>query len=108
MLADVQEPGVLHKFHASRPLQEDMAGDNKEVCFTIQAALRGPKAERLFSHLQQLCDCMALRLLKSRLRQERRQSTGLAKVVEDLLRRQLLDCSFATQATPATLMLLYI
>ena len=71
---------VLRKFHASRLLCEDMAGDNNEVTFTHQVALRGPKVERLYSHLLQLCDCVALRLLKSRLRQERRQCTGLAKV----------------------------
>ena len=40
MLADVLEAGVLRKFHASRPLQEDMAGDNKEVCFTMHGAAK--------------------------------------------------------------------
>ena len=68
MLKDIQEPGALRKFHASRQLQEDMTGDKAEVCFTIQVALRGAAAERLCASLVQLCDCMALRLLKSRLR----------------------------------------
>ena len=47
MLQDIQEPGALRKFHASRQLQEDMTGHKAEVCFTIQVALRGQAAERL-------------------------------------------------------------
>ncbi|CAE7403450.1 pol [Symbiodinium sp. CCMP2592] len=80
VLADIKEPGILHKFHATHTLHEDMdkAEDNKEVCFTIQVSLRNA-GERLHRNLTQLCDNMVLKLLRSRLRQERKRRHGLAK-----------------------------
>ena len=90
MSATLQEPGVLHKFQASQPMRADMetTTEHKEVCFTIQVALRGDKAEQLHQCLTKLGDSMALKLLRSRLRPERAQRHGLAKQVSDLLRQQ--------------------
>lgn len=89
VLADIKEQGVLHKFHASQTLQADaeMTAENKEVCFTIQVSLRNA-GERLHRNLSLLCDNMVLKLLSSRLRQERKHRHGLAKHLEGLIYKQ--------------------
>eukprot|EP00439_Symbiodinium_sp_Y106_P021033 s6166_g2.t1 len=89
MLTDIKEPGVLHKFHASHTPQADAnkTSENKEVCFTIQVSLRNA-GERLHRNLPQLCNNMVLKLLGSRLRQERKHRHGLAKHLEGLLYKQ--------------------
>ena len=85
--ADIQVPGTLHKFQASQPLTADMElmAEHREVCFTIQVSVRA-LGERLHQNLLKLCDNMALKLLRSRLRQERRHRQGLAKHLDGLLR----------------------
>ena len=82
----LQEPGVLRKFQASQPMETTT--DHKEVCFTVQVALREDKAGLLHQGLTKLGDNMVLKLLRSRLRPERTQRHGLAKHVSDLLRQQ--------------------
>ena len=86
---DIREPGNLHKFQASQPLSEDMEmmAEHREVCFTIQVSVRAT-GERLYRNLRKLCDNMVLKLLRSRLRQERRHRQGAAKYLDGLLRRQ--------------------
>ena len=86
---DIREPGNLHKFQASQPLSEDMEmmAEHREVCFTIQVSVRA-SVERLYRNLRKLCDNMVLKLLRSRLRQERRHRQGAAKYLDGLLRRQ--------------------
>ena len=86
---DIREPGNLHKFQASQPLSEDMEmmAEHREVCFTIQVSVRA-SGERLYRNLRKLCDNMVLKLLRSRLRQERRHRQGMAKYLDGLLRRQ--------------------
>lgn len=64
-----------------------MVAQNKEVCFTIQVSLRNA-GERLHRNLTLLCDNMVLKLLGSRLRQERKHRHGLAKHLEGLLYKQ--------------------
>ena len=88
--ADLQVPGALHRFHASQPLKADMETltEHKEVCFTIQVALRGQAAERLHQNMVQLCDNSVLRLLRSRLRPERKHRHGVAKHLADLVYNQ--------------------
>ena len=88
--ADLQVPGALHRFHASQPLKADMETltEHKEVCFTIQVALRGQAAERLHQNMVQLCDNSVLRLLRSRLRPERKHRHGMAKHLADLVYNQ--------------------
>ena len=77
----------LRKFHASRPLTQELANQvmDQEVCFSIQVALRGDVGQRMFQNLNKLCDNMVLKLLKSRMRPERNQRSGMAKLVEELL-----------------------
>ena len=88
--ADLQVPGALHRFHASQPLKADIETltEHKEVCFTIQVALRGQAAERLHQNMVQLCDNSVLRLLRSRLRPERKHRHGMAKRLADLMYNQ--------------------
>ena len=87
LLQDIKEPDGLCKFQASRPLTQETANQvlDQEVCFSIQVALRGEVAGRLRKNLNILCDNMALKLLKSRLRPERNQRSGAAKLVEEML-----------------------
>ena len=87
LLQDVRTTDGLRKFHASRPLTEELANQamDQEVCFSIQVALRGEAGQRMYQNLNKLCDNMVLKLLKSRLRPERNQRNGMAKLVEELL-----------------------
>ena len=52
---------------------------DQEVCFSVQVALRGEVGQRMH---QNLCDNIVLKLLKSRIRPERNQRSGMAKLVE--------------------------
>ena len=87
LLQDVRTQEGLRKFHASRPLTQELANQvmDQEVCFSIQVALRGDVGQRMFQNLNKLCDNMVLKLLKSRMRPERNQRSGMAKLVEELL-----------------------
>ena len=80
LLQDVRTTDGLRRFHASRPLTQD-----QEVCFSIQVALRGEAGQRIYQNLNKLCGNMVLKLLKSRLRPDRSQRNGMAKMVEALL-----------------------
>ncbi|CAE7740415.1 unnamed protein product, partial [Symbiodinium pilosum] len=87
LLQDVRTTDGLRRFHASRPLTQELANQamDQEVCFSIQVALRGEAGQRMYQNFNKLCDKMVLKLLKSRLRPERSQRNGLAKMVEELL-----------------------
>ena len=86
-LQDVRVPEGLRKFQASRPLMQEVASQvmDHEVCFSTQVALRVEVGQRMHQNLNQLCDCVALKPLKSRLRPERNQRGGMAKLVEEML-----------------------
>ena len=87
LLQNVRMSDGLRKFQASRPLTQELANQvmGQEVCFSVQVALRGEVGQRMHQNLSNLCDNMVLKLLKSRVRPERNQRSGMANLVEEML-----------------------
>ena len=69
----------LHKFHATRPLTEQIKGPS--VCFKIEVGLRGESSQELHRALCMLAQCSALHLMGANLQRERIHRSPLAQSV---------------------------
>eukprot|EP00439_Symbiodinium_sp_Y106_P048455 s3485_g6.t1 len=79
-----QREGILHRFHATRPLSEEPK--SLRTGFLLQVSLRSEAANNLHSILIELSECAVWRVLNIRLRPERLQISQLAKQIEACLR----------------------
>ena len=83
--------GLLHRFHAARPLSEEPK--SPQTVFLLQVSLRGDAANNFHCILTELSESAGWRILNIRPRPERLQRSQLAKQLESCLKSLCSDCS---------------
>ena len=91
--------GLLHRFHATRPLSEEPK--SPQAVFLLQVSLRGEAADNFHGILMTLSECAVWRVMNVRLRPERLQRSQLAKQIESCLQSLCSACNCLTLATSA-------
>ena len=86
--------GLLHRFHATRPLSEEPK--SPQAVFLLQVSLRGEAADNFHGILMTLSECAVWRVMNVRLRPERLQRSQLAKQIESCLQSLCSACSYLT------------
>ncbi|OLP95095.1 hypothetical protein AK812_SmicGene22810 [Symbiodinium microadriaticum] len=92
--------GLLHRFHATRPLSEEPK--SPQAVFLLQVSLRGEAADNFHGILMTLSECAVWRVMNVRLRPERLQRSQLAKQIESSLQSLCSACNCQTLVTSAT------
>ena len=91
--------GLLHRFHATRPLSEEPK--SPQAVFLLQVSLRGEAADNFHGILMTLSECAVWRVMNVRLRPERLQRSQLAKQIESSLQSLCSACNCRTLVTSA-------
>ena len=77
------EAGLVQRFHPTRPLVNEMAGEN--LTFVLQVALRAPRTEELHSALEKLSGLSVTQLIGVNIRKDRMGRSTLAQAVSKSL-----------------------
>ena len=84
-----QQPGVIHKFSALRPVKQDTLpqDDATAIPWRLDLSLRSPEASELFQLLQKLAGNGVTQLILLRVRGANLQRSPLANAIAQRLRR---------------------
>ena len=89
ILSEVKElirPDIVTKFHASRPIRQEMQDQDRAV-FTLEMALRSEDADKMHAKLRTLCNHSVWGLVCAQLREPTLQHHGLAAALQKATHR---------------------